>query len=188
MADRIVVRLHTQHSGWVESEVRPTQHEDLAALLRRLGQAAAASSGRGGAAATVDGGAARGGGATTSTSTPAAWSLWQQQQQHQPQQWRRLTDEAKEAIQRPLVGDTHAPVRFFGFPLASSSARVGRRVLEAIQNDERYIFTHPAMRAAVQDRFARIMTGFDQADASPALQGLEEPAFPVGGMGLAEGT
>lgn len=36
MADRIVVRLHTQHFGWVESEVRPTQHEDLAALLRRV--------------------------------------------------------------------------------------------------------------------------------------------------------
>jgi NAD(P)-dependent dehydrogenase (short-subunit alcohol dehydrogenase family) len=62
--------------------------------------------------------------------------------------------------------------------------RVGRRVLEAIRNDERYIFTHPGMRAAVQDRFSRIMTAFDQADASPALQGLEEPAFPVEGMGL----
>ena len=61
-------------------------------------------------------------------------------------------------------------------------ARVGRRVLEAIRNDERYIFTHPGMRAAVQDRFARIMTGFDQADASPALQGLEEPVFPVDGL------
>ena len=67
-------------------------------------------------------------------------------------------------------------------------ARVGGRVLEAIRNDERYIFTHPGMRAAVQDRFARIMTGFDQADASPALQGLEEPVFPVGGMGPAKGT
>ena len=66
-------------------------------------------------------------------------------------------------------------------------ARVGRRVLEAIRNDDRYIFTHPGMRAAVQDRFSRIMTGFDQADASPALQGLEEPVFPVEGMGLAEG-
>jgi NAD(P)-dependent dehydrogenase (short-subunit alcohol dehydrogenase family) len=61
-------------------------------------------------------------------------------------------------------------------------ARVGRRVLEAIQGNELYIFTHPGMRVAVQDRFGRIMKGFDQADASPALQGLEEPVFPVGGM------
>jgi NAD(P)-dependent dehydrogenase (short-subunit alcohol dehydrogenase family) len=60
--------------------------------------------------------------------------------------------------------------------------RVGRRVLEAILGDERYIFTHPGMRAAVQDRFSRIMIGFDQADASPALQGLDEPVFPVEGM------
>lgn len=61
-------------------------------------------------------------------------------------------------------------------------ARVGQRVLEAILGDDRYIFTHPSMRAAVQDRFNRIMIGFDQADASLALQGLEEPAFPVEGM------
>ncbi|MDQ0464996.1 NAD(P)-dependent dehydrogenase (short-subunit alcohol dehydrogenase family) [Caulobacter ginsengisoli] len=65
-------------------------------------------------------------------------------------------------------------------------ARVGRRVLEAIQANELYIFTHPGMRAAVQDRFGRIMKGFDQADASPALQGLEEPVFPVGGMGTGQ--
>ena len=50
---------------------------------------------------------------------------------------------------------------------------VGRRVLEAVQNDERYIFTHPDMRGLVQGRFARIMAGFDAADASPALAGLE---------------
>ena len=50
---------------------------------------------------------------------------------------------------------------------------VGRRVLEAVQNDERYVFTHPDMRGLVQGRFARIMAGFDAADASPALDGLE---------------
>ncbi len=46
MADRIVVRLYVRVGGgssgqavtgtWVESEVWPTQHEDLAALLRRV--------------------------------------------------------------------------------------------------------------------------------------------------------
>ena len=50
---------------------------------------------------------------------------------------------------------------------------VGRRVLEAVQNDERYIFTHPDMRGLVQGRFGRIMAGFDAADASPALEGME---------------
>ena len=54
---------------------------------------------------------------------------------------------------------------------------VGQRVLEAIQNDELYIFTHPNMRVAVEARFARIMEGFDKAEASPALAGIESP-FP----------
>lgn len=57
-------------------------------------------------------------------------------------------------------------------------ARVGQRVLEAVQNNERYIFTHPNMRAAVQGRFAMIMDGFDKADASPALQGMDAPPVP----------
>jgi NAD(P)-dependent dehydrogenase (short-subunit alcohol dehydrogenase family) len=63
-------------------------------------------------------------------------------------------------------------------------SRVGERVREAIQNDEMYIFTHPNMRGAVEDRFARIMAGFDAAEASPALQGVES-AVPdlVNGLG-----
>ena len=52
-------------------------------------------------------------------------------------------------------------------------ARVGQRVLEAVRAKEMYIFTHPDMRGAVQMRFARIMAGFDAADASPALAGME---------------
>jgi len=51
--------------------------------------------------------------------------------------------------------------------------RVGARVLEAVRNSERYIFTHPDMRGAVQARFAAIMAGFDAADASPALEGMD---------------
>lgn len=35
IADRVVVRLYS-NLQWHESEVRPTQHEDLAALLRRV--------------------------------------------------------------------------------------------------------------------------------------------------------
>lgn len=52
-------------------------------------------------------------------------------------------------------------------------ARVGLRVLEAIRAKERYIFTHPDMRAFVQDRFAGLMSAFDVADASPALANMD---------------
>jgi NAD(P)-dependent dehydrogenase (short-subunit alcohol dehydrogenase family) len=50
--------------------------------------------------------------------------------------------------------------------------RVGERVAEAVEAGEFYIFTHPDMRPFVQDRFSRIMAGFDAADRSPALAGL----------------
>lgn len=51
--------------------------------------------------------------------------------------------------------------------------RVGRRVLEGVKAKERYIFTHPDMRGAVQMRFAGLMAAFDVAEASPALQGMD---------------
>jgi len=46
---------------------------------------------------------------------------------------------------------------------------VGNRVLEAIQNGELYIFTHPAMRPFVEARFQMILAAFDAASNSPAL-------------------
>ncbi|MBG51561.1 MAG: SDR family NAD(P)-dependent oxidoreductase [Alphaproteobacteria bacterium] len=49
--------------------------------------------------------------------------------------------------------------------------RVGARVLEAIRDNELYIFTHPDMRAAVEARFANILAGFDKAAESDALVG-----------------
>jgi hypothetical protein len=52
-------------------------------------------------------------------------------------------------------------------------ARVGARVLEALQAGDLYIFTHPDMRPFVQMRFQKIMEGFDSAERSPALSGLE---------------
>lgn len=51
--------------------------------------------------------------------------------------------------------------------------RVGARVLEAILAGERYIFTHPDMRGLVEQRFARILEGFDAADGSAALAGMD---------------
>lgn len=50
--------------------------------------------------------------------------------------------------------------------------QVAARLLDAVQKRERYIFTHPDLRAATQARFDAIMAGFDAADASPALTGL----------------
>ncbi|HEY2071769.1 MAG TPA: SDR family NAD(P)-dependent oxidoreductase [Rhizomicrobium sp.] len=51
---------------------------------------------------------------------------------------------------------------------------VGARVVEAIQNNELYIFTHPGMRDFVQMRFAAIMAGFDAAANSEALKAVKE--------------
>lgn len=46
-------------------------------------------------------------------------------------------------------------------------ARVGERVREAVERGERYIFTHPEMRPAVEARFARILEAFDAAALGP---------------------
>ncbi|HEX7887709.1 MAG TPA: hypothetical protein VF474_17180 [Phenylobacterium sp.] len=59
--------------------------------------------------------------------------------------------------------------------------RVGVRVLEAVQNGERYIFTHPDLRAPTQARFAAIIAGFDAADASPALKGTDHKTPDISG-------
>ena len=59
-------------------------------------------------------------------------------------------------------------------------ARVGRRVVEAIQNEELYIFTHPDMRGAVEMRTARLLAAFDSAAASPALAGMDDVTPPIG--------
>ncbi|HVZ07765.1 SDR family NAD(P)-dependent oxidoreductase [Rhodopila sp.] len=48
---------------------------------------------------------------------------------------------------------------------ALDPAIVGRRVLRAIQDEEFYILTHTAERAAITDRFRRIEAAFDRADA-----------------------
>jgi hypothetical protein len=42
---------------------------------------------------------------------------------------------------------------------------VAARVLTAIREDELYVFTHPEMRAELEDRFAAIMAAMDQAAA-----------------------
>jgi NAD(P)-dependent dehydrogenase (short-subunit alcohol dehydrogenase family) len=51
---------------------------------------------------------------------------------------------------------------------------VGARVLEAVQANDLYIFTHPMMRAYVEARFQGILAGFDAADKSEALKAVKE--------------
>ena len=47
-------------------------------------------------------------------------------------------------------------------------AEVARRVLAAVRDDELYIFTHPEMRSAVEERFRAILAAFDRA-AAPSV-------------------
>jgi NAD(P)-dependent dehydrogenase (short-subunit alcohol dehydrogenase family) len=49
---------------------------------------------------------------------------------------------------------------------------VAERVLEAVLDNDFYVFTHLEMRAAVEQRFAAILAAFDKAAASPALAGV----------------
>ena len=56
---------------------------------------------------------------------------------------------------------------------------VGARVVEAVKAGELYIFTHPMMRAFVEQRFAAIRAGFDSAENSPAVKSVKEWASPL---------
>jgi NAD(P)-dependent dehydrogenase (short-subunit alcohol dehydrogenase family) len=47
-----------------------------------------------------------------------------------------------------------------------SPAAVAERVLAAIRGDEFYVFTHPGMRAEVEERFAGILAAMDRVGAS----------------------
>ena len=51
---------------------------------------------------------------------------------------------------------------------------VGRQVLEAIQDDQPYIFTDPGLRYLIEQRSAEILAGYDWADQCKALQGVEQ--------------
>jgi hypothetical protein len=44
-------------------------------------------------------------------------------------------------------------------------ASVAERVLEAIRQDELYIFTHPGMRTNVEPRFTAILAAMDKVSA-----------------------
>jgi len=44
-------------------------------------------------------------------------------------------------------------------------SEVAARVLDAIRDDELYVFTHPEMRAGIDERFAAIEAAIDKAAA-----------------------
>jgi NAD(P)-dependent dehydrogenase (short-subunit alcohol dehydrogenase family) len=54
---------------------------------------------------------------------------------------------------------------------------VAERVLEAVLENEFYVFTHPEMRSAVEQRFAAILAAFDRAEVSPSLAGVPRAAI-----------
>jgi NAD(P)-dependent dehydrogenase (short-subunit alcohol dehydrogenase family) len=49
---------------------------------------------------------------------------------------------------------------------------VAARVVEAVRDNDLYVFTHPEFKAAVAARFERILEAFDKSAASPALSVL----------------
>lgn len=53
---------------------------------------------------------------------------------------------------------------------------VGSRVLEAIESNEAYIFTHPHYRQVADERYKAVSKGFDDAEASPALESVDRSA------------
>lgn len=50
---------------------------------------------------------------------------------------------------------------------------VGACVVEAVRDNDLYIFTHPDMQPAVEQRFERIRQGFEKARTRAALAGVE---------------
>ncbi len=58
-------------------------------------------------------------------------------------------------------------------PSALDAITVGRRVVEAIQGAELYVFTHRDWRARIEDKLGTLAEALDAADASPALAGTD---------------
>jgi NAD(P)-dependent dehydrogenase (short-subunit alcohol dehydrogenase family) len=56
---------------------------------------------------------------------------------------------------------------------------VGGRVVEAVKDNDLYVFTHPEMKAATEARFQRILDAFDKSAGSAALSVLPERPAPV---------
>jgi NAD(P)-dependent dehydrogenase (short-subunit alcohol dehydrogenase family) len=86
----------------------------------------------------------------------------------------RIGESGRNRPQRYGATQTPDPASPAGLLLAQITERlesgldpsdVASRVLAAIREDELYVFTHPEMRAELEDRFAAIMAAMDQAAA-----------------------
>jgi NAD(P)-dependent dehydrogenase (short-subunit alcohol dehydrogenase family) len=86
----------------------------------------------------------------------------------------RIGESGRNRPQRYGATQTPDPASPAGLLLAQISERlqsgldpsdVASRVLAAIREDELYVFTHPEMRAELEDRFAAVMAAMDQAAA-----------------------
>ncbi|MES2035174.1 MAG: SDR family NAD(P)-dependent oxidoreductase [Pseudomonadota bacterium] len=61
---------------------------------------------------------------------------------------------------------------------------VGQRVVEAVKDNDMYIFSHVEYESVVRDRYERVMAGFEKSKQSPALNTLPKNRrldVPLGG-------
>lgn len=61
---------------------------------------------------------------------------------------------------------------------------VGQRVVEAVKDDDLYIFSHIEYESVVRERYERVMAGFETSKRSPALSALPKDRrldVPLGG-------
>lgn len=58
---------------------------------------------------------------------------------------------------------------------------VGKRVVEAVSQEELYIFTHPDQRAVAQRRFKAIDAAFERSESSPIVKDVKQEGMEVFG-------
>jgi NAD(P)-dependent dehydrogenase (short-subunit alcohol dehydrogenase family) len=63
-------------------------------------------------------------------------------------------------------------------------APVAARVVEAIKDNDLYVFTHPEFKPIVEMRFQRILAAFDKAAESQALSSVPKRDVPTPSLGL----
>jgi NAD(P)-dependent dehydrogenase (short-subunit alcohol dehydrogenase family) len=58
------------------------------------------------------------------------------------------------------------------------TSAVGARVVEAVRDNDLYVFTHPEYKPMVEARFERILAAFDKSARSPAISALPPREIP----------
>jgi len=78
------------------------------------------------------------------------------------------------------ISGLETPEMAVGFEDGLAPALVAARVVEAVKDDELFVFTHPEYRALLKARFDAILAAFDRTETSPSLAALaprEPPAW-----------